>query len=156
MVRDAWHIVFCKTQQKNIFCFNLFDNIWNCALFTCILERPAVPSPGSFCLTPWCSVSVLSKKILHWANICFSARAIARPCGHTTSEAFQALKGFEIYVHGIKILNVTIWRALEGSFTTLAHLGENTAVMSCGRYYHLKYLNLNLFCIFPISFRWGL
>jgi len=36
--------------------------------------------------------SVPSKKTLHWANLCFSVHAIAQPCGHTTSEAFQAAK----------------------------------------------------------------
>jgi len=25
-------------------------------------------------------ISVASKKILHWANVCFSAHAIAQPC----------------------------------------------------------------------------
>jgi len=39
-----------------------------------------------------------SKKILHCANVCFSAHANAQPCGHTTREAFQALKGLcDIY-----------------------------------------------------------
>jgi len=37
-------------------------------------------------------VSVLSKQISHRANVCFSAHAIAQPCGHTTSEGFQAFK----------------------------------------------------------------
>jgi len=38
-------------------------------------------------------LSVPSKKILHEANLPFSAHAIAQPCGHTTSEAFHAVKG---------------------------------------------------------------
>jgi len=29
-----------------------------------------------------------SKKILHWANFCFSAHEIAQSCRHTTREAF--------------------------------------------------------------------
>ena len=33
-----------------------------------------------------------SKKILPWANVCFRAHAIAQPCRHTTSKAFQAVK----------------------------------------------------------------
>ena len=37
--------------------------------------------------------SVPSKKILHYANVSFSAHAIAQPCRHTTRGAFQALKG---------------------------------------------------------------
>ena len=35
--------------------------------------------------------SVPSKKILHWANVCFIAHAIVQPCRHTNSETFQAL-----------------------------------------------------------------
>jgi len=33
-------------------------------------------------------VSIPFQKILHCANICFSAHTIAQPCRHTTSEAF--------------------------------------------------------------------
>jgi len=33
-----------------------------------------------------------SKKNLHWANVAFSAHAIAQPCRHATTEAFQAIK----------------------------------------------------------------
>ena len=37
--------------------------------------------------------SVPSKKILHWAKVYFSEHAIAQPLRHTTTEAFQAVKG---------------------------------------------------------------
>jgi len=37
--------------------------------------------------------SAPSKKIVHWANVCYVAHwahAIARPCRHATNEAFQS------------------------------------------------------------------
>ena len=36
--------------------------------------------------------SVPSMKILHWGNACFGTLATAQPCGHTTNEAYQAVK----------------------------------------------------------------
>jgi len=42
--------------------------------------------------------SLFSKKILHWANVCFSAHAIAQSYIHTISEPFQAARGLcDIY-----------------------------------------------------------
>jgi len=32
------------------------------------------------------------RKSSHWANVCFSAHAIAQPCTHTKSEALRALQ----------------------------------------------------------------
>jgi len=45
---------------------------------------------------PWMrfTYSVLSKKILHYANISFSAHAIAQACWHTTSKAFNPFNGY--------------------------------------------------------------
>jgi len=51
------------------------------------------------------AVSVPPKKILHCANIYFSAYVPAQPCRHATSKDFQALKGLlyiYIYIHDIK------------------------------------------------------
>ena len=39
------------------------------------------------------AISVPSKIISHWPNICSSAHAFAQRCRHTTSEVFQAVKG---------------------------------------------------------------
>jgi len=38
--------------------------------------------------------------IVDWTNVCLSAHAIAQPCEHATSEAFQAVKGlWNIYIY---------------------------------------------------------
>jgi len=46
--------------------------------------------------------SVPSKKILHWANLCFvahEAHASTQPCRHRNSEVFPTLKGLcDIYI----------------------------------------------------------
>jgi len=57
------------------------------------------------CSQPWCDVfamisfqtvveaSVPSKKISHRVNVCCSAHTTAKPCRHTSIDAFQALTG---------------------------------------------------------------
>jgi len=47
----------------------------------------------SCCHTAFVIVSVPSKKILHWANVCSSAHAIAQPCRHINNQALQELCG---------------------------------------------------------------
>ena len=47
--------------------------------------------------------SVPCKKILHWANVCFSAHAISQLCRHATGETFR--KGHAMYIR-YEILNV--------------------------------------------------
>ena len=68
--------------------------------------------------------SVPSKKILHWANLCFTARAIAQPCKRTTGEEFQEVtdkKFATLQVHENEI-SLRTW----SGGTAHAHLRENT------------------------------
>jgi len=51
------------------------------------------PEPEAHSWKPKAPESVPSNKILHWANVCFSAHAIAQICEHTTSDAFREVKG---------------------------------------------------------------
>jgi len=65
----------------------LLKEWWNCFYFS--IWRNSVPS----------------KKILHWANVCFSAHAVAQPCRrHTNSEVFQGL------CHTYTILNLECYK----------------------------------------------
>jgi len=52
------------------------------------------------------------KKVLHWANVCFSAHAISQPCRYTTSATFR--KGYAMYTR-YQIWNVA--SAQEWDFT---------------------------------------
>jgi len=83
---------------------------------------------------PTFSISVFSKKILHWTNVCLSEHAIAHPCRHTTRKAFQALQGLcNIYT----ILSLECCSCARMRFhcanslvvlriRTVPHLGRNT------------------------------
>jgi len=42
------------------------------------------------------------KKLLHWANVCFSEHATSQSCRHTTSETFR--KGYANIVYTISNL----------------------------------------------------
>ena len=55
------------------------------------VSKPELHFPAIACGS--LRANVPTKKISHWANICCSARAIAQPCRHTNSEAFQVLQG---------------------------------------------------------------
>jgi len=100
---------------------------------------------------PWTNlrISVPSKKILHWANVCFvahEAHGIAQPCRHINSEAFPTLKRLcDIYMYILyKILNVgsgeneralrklVLLRILEGTLPRLYLEGwSDFTILSC-------------------------
>jgi len=62
--------------------------------------------------------SVPSKKILHWANLCFSAHAIAQPCRHAA-----IVKFFKQY----RIRYLEYWKYAKMTFhCAVSHLGGNT------------------------------
>ena len=75
--------------------------------------------------------SIPSKKILHWANVCFvehEAHAIAQPCRHTNSEAFPALRGYAICIYSIKFRMLEV-RENETSLRKLS--GGTAQLLSC-------------------------
>jgi len=46
---------------------------------------------------------VLSKEILHLANVCFRMHAIAQPCSHTTSKMFKCGKAILYIIYTVKL-----------------------------------------------------
>jgi len=78
-MEDAEHPDIAHTTGQTIFC------VWELKTTAC--TKHILSTEQRMGLS-----SVPSRKILHWANVRFSAYAIAQPCGHATSVAFQTVK----------------------------------------------------------------
>ena len=74
------------------------------------------------------ATSLPSKKILHWASVCFNDKhAIAQPCRCTVSEAFQAGKSYVIYnkFGMLQVRENEIWpHKMIWRYCAFTHLGE--------------------------------